>query len=440
MSSEVTFACSLANPIIRSSIKKHVEEIKWDSLHARKIVDFFSQDEMSGTGKVQDATIRSYLSAEDLMEMEIDKIITKCHDYEKLDKDIAGFIKAFNTFYQRKMVAAILEETNKNPEDTASEIIRRINTLSKVETNIVPIKVLGDLDLNAVLQEEMGEDSTLPTKFQLIYDAMPLHGYLRGQLVQVCGAPGTGKSLFLMNEAVNLSKAGLKGFYLALGDLMNLDFIHRFSSLICKVSLTEVVQNTHQYWNNETQFILKNLKIAVVNAGTMDADAVADLIESRVQAEGNLDFIMIDYDSNLAKNSESMYEEGDAVYNKMSSIAKPANSKFRVVFIASQPKQMFWNRAMIPLEAASESARKQAIIDVMVTLGKAVGSSKKCGIMNIPKNRRGVSDVFTPYMLEPWGEIKEIDQGAYNLIKGFSSEDQIDNKTFKKSTYQISPN
>ena len=80
-----------------------------------------------------------------------------------------------------------------------------------------------------------------------------------------------------------------------------------------------------------------------------------------------------------------MYEAGGQLYNKMALFAVLNKS---AIFILSQPKTEFWKQEVIPLESASESSKKQKIIDLMLTMGKPSKSSS-IGTLFIAKNRRG---------------------------------------------------
>ena len=80
-----------------------------------------------------------------------------------------------------------------------------------------------------------------------------------------------------------------------------------------------------------------------------------------------------------------MYKSGGQIYNKLALFAVTNKT---VVFILAQPRKEFWDREIIPLEAASESSKKQKIIDFMITLGKPTKNAT-VGTLFIAKNRRG---------------------------------------------------
>ncbi len=193
--SEINFACSLANPTIRTAIRTHAAEIPWKSELARKIVDFFLNDQNQIGGVIPDAHVRAFLSNH-CMEDEIESIIIKTNDYVSSGDNIGGILGPFTDFYTNKMVTQILEDGKGN----ASDIVTRIKSIATVQSDLTPIDVLGDLDVDYVIQQELGGSEPLPTQFDFVRRATPYQGYLKGQVAQVVAAPGTGKSLFLANE------------------------------------------------------------------------------------------------------------------------------------------------------------------------------------------------------------------------------------------------
>ena len=59
------------------------------------------------------------------------------------------------------------------------------------------------------------------------------------------------------------------------------------------------------------------------------------------------------------------------------------------MLVASQPKVTFFNQEILTLDAASESTKKQHIIDLMLTIGRPGKVSASIGILYVPKNRDG---------------------------------------------------
>lgn len=87
------------------------------------------------------------------------------------------------------------------------------------------------------------------------------------------------------------------------------------------------------------------------------------------------------------------------------------------MFAASQPKISFWEYEELPKECASDSSRKQAVIDLMVTIGVAQESTSKCGIMKAAKVRRGKEGEKSAYHVLPYGKFEEIEREKYAIMR-----------------------
>lgn len=147
--------------------------------------------------------------------------------------------------------------------------------------------------------------------------------------------------------------------------------------------LKELMENTTFACNN----CFSNVDIYEYAVGELTIDQLREEVFLHQRMRGiHYDVIIIDYDGNLRKTFESMYESGEDIYNKAKNLAEINKS---VVFIASQPKPAYWKEEMLPLEAAAESSKKQQIIDMMITLGRPKGNTSGARFLFIPKNRRG---------------------------------------------------
>lgn len=228
----------------------------------------------------------------------------------------------------------------------------------------------------------------------------------------------THNSIFLANEVVEMLKGGMKVYWMALGDMMRYDFIIRLSALITGNGLTEVSMEPHKYWNDAIKEKCKNLRMSVLPAGQVDIHNVKNYIDNYVVTDEDFDVFILDYDSNLLQNSDNMYMSGDEIYNVMSQIARPTGKTYRLAMIASQPKIAYWEYDELPKEAAGESSRKQAIVDVMVTIGKSAAHQEHhMGVMKAAKLRRGKEGLRSYYILRDCGKFDEIPKDDYNRMR-----------------------
>ena len=424
INSELNFALSLANIHIRIAIRPYIQDIKWNSQLAKDIVEYFLKKVKPGDRPTL-GNIRSYLSNK-YIEEEIEKVLSIARDYMLIPKDgITDTIDAFEEFYCNKYLSSTLKRY-KNEKETSIELINNIKNIRNIKSSSIDIVKLGELNVNKVIEEELGGLDILPTSFELIKKITPWKGYLRGQLVTVTAEPGVGKSMFLLNEAITFAKHGYKIYLCCLGDLFKLDYIIRSSSIIKNVDYTEVSMNSGKYFDDEVRKIVSNIYLTVTSPGTIDIAQLADFVESNLAAKEDIDVVIIDYDANLNETvkSDTLYEKGKVIYNTMAALTRPKNKKYRLGIIASQPKICFWGKEELPKESLNESSGKQAVIDILITLGRSKKiDNKNAGIIKAAKVRRGKEGLKTPYILLPTGRFQEIDTEEYARMKKHSSED-----------------
>lgn len=409
--SEISFACAYANPKIRTVIGPFLHDHKWKSPLAQQLVTIFND----AVGEPSIGKIRSSLSGS-YLEEEVDKVVSTVKDFLVVkDDELQSVIEDFNAFYQQQRLGLILESGNGN----AQKIISQIRDMPVVQNNSIPVVRMGEIDVDQVMEEELNGMSIIPSSMQTIRNATPWKGYLRGQLVMVVASPGSGKTLFLLNEIVEQLKEGFKVYFVALGDMMKIDFIIRISAIVTGADYLQVSMNPKQYYTKEVRDLCKNLRITTLPAGSTDMGTLHNYVESVVASDEDFDVFVMDYDANLARSSENMYADGEEIYNKLSAIARPKTGKYRVVFVASQPKIQYWEEEELPKECANESSRKQAVVDVMITIGRAQNVKEKhAGIIRVAKARRGIEGVKSPYIVES-GRFSEIESHQYKVLKTY---------------------
>lgn len=424
MNSELSFAMSLSNTYIRTIIRPFMEDIKWNSQLAKDMIKYFTKKLKAGD-KPRLGNLRSYL-ANKYIEEEIEKILSIAKDYMLIPKDdIGDVLDSFEEFYSNKCLSSILTDY-KEGKNTSIGLIKKMKDIKSIKSRAIEVIKIGDLDVNKVIEEELGGLDILPTSFEFVKKITPWQGYLRGQLVTITAEPGVGKSLFLLNEAINFAKNGYKVYLCCLGDLFKLDYIIRSASIIKNVDFNEVSINSGKYFDDEVKNIVKNIFLTVTTPGVIDIAQLADFIESDLTVHEDIDVVLVDYDANLNDSSktDSLYEKGKDTYNTMVSIVRPKNKKYRLGMIASQPKIIFWGKEELPKESLNESSGKQAVIDLLITIGRSQKiSNKNSGIMKAAKARRGKEGIKTPYILLPTGRFQEIDFEEYARMKQHSSDD-----------------
>lgn len=228
----------------------------------------------------------------------------------------------------------------------------------------------------------------------------------------------SGKTLFMMTEAVESLLQGKKVLYAAIGDLKPFDFASRICSMLLKSPMTKTALSINSCYEAVTRLypqVKENLAVQFISPDKYTPNQWLKMNEQL----GNIDkyeVFFIDYDTNFASEKDSMYAKGDEVYTMAFTLSQ---YKGKYVFIGSQPKIGNWKDRELGLESASESSRKQQIVDVMITLSHdrdTRNPRNHLGTINIPKNRRGGTAKFK-YILDPTGVMESITDEAYCIFK-----------------------
>lgn len=414
--SEIIFASALSNPKIRTLLKQYTKEIEWEAKIAKEIVNFI--DDRVPPGQFpQLGELRGYLSKNNHGMEEIEQVLKSVKDFIVMPTDsIDGFLGDFNKFYCNKKLKKVFENDNFDP----LKIVSEIKGIETIKGGGLPLINLGNCNIKDVVESEIGDMDIIPSGFNFIQNATPWGGYLRGQLVMVTAPPGVGKSTFLLNEAITFMKYGLKVYWIALGDMMVYDFISRSTSIIKNLPFSTIANNINEYFDDEVRNITKNLRLTVLPADTVGIEDLIEFIETVVAIDENPDVIILDYDSNVksAKTSDLMFYEGKEVYNVLAKATRPLHNKYRLGMIANQPKIQYWGMPKLPKESASESSGRQAVVDMMITIGREYKViNKHAGYLYLAKARRGKEGSESTYVLNDCGLFKEIPKDEYLLMR-----------------------
>lgn len=243
-----------------------------------------------------------------------------------------------------------------------------------------------------------------------VYDLEVDHGCHNFSLANGAIVHNSGKSLFAMSESIEACKAGKKVFYLAAGDLVPSDFLIRMSAQVLHVPVSDVYLNPKHYIEETCKLLNHNFFFSCVPSQTVEASELVNYFMSRAD---EFDMFVVDYDTNIATGAESMYDAGGILYDELTKLSRHGNGK--LVFILSQPKITFYDNDYIPLQGLAESSRKQQILDMQITIGKAPKSAYSTGYIAVVKNRRGKLDKV-PYQISSSLNHVEIHPNRYDSI------------------------
>lgn len=232
----------------------------------------------------------------------------------------------------------------------------------------------------------------------------------------------TGKSMFLINEGVSAAKQGFDVLHIFIGDMVEYDGFIRYLSCISGTPQNSLVmmpidkqQSIVKLCNEQYNDIFNRLYILAYPSLSITVDNMIEDI-NKFEKSLNKDFgmIIVDYPDNLILEGNSLYTDGGTLYSSLERLSRLTKS---VVLVASQPQKSYWNHSIIPLEAASESSKKQMAVDIMLTMNTE-SRGANFGTMLLAKARKGeVGKIFRFKTEYAKCGIEEIDEGTYNAFK-----------------------
>ena len=227
----------------------------------------------------------------------------------------------------------------------------------------------------------------------------------------VVARPGSGKTLFAMQECLHMAINGYKCHYLCMGDMTEEDFIIRMGAMYFGVPFSEIKEGLNRYYRELKEEIGDNLDITVIPASTITVDDYIEFIKDKPY-----DSCFIDYDSQFKStvNSESMYLVYGDIYAKLSTLTVEYK---KLVWILAQPMKQSWALPVVEIDQVGESARKIHAVDWCITRGVEPGNLNGLGTFKIVKSRRGEENVVDYNIRLSNGRFKSIPKQVFEDIK-----------------------
>jgi hypothetical protein len=317
---------------------------------------------------------------------------TKRYDEDFVKDKITTFIKRNNV---EKTLKELLPKVSEGQSVAIDEIGEELAKGLEFSLNRSSAFRLSNInDISTVRQEAVGsEDNPLIIKSFIdgINNSLMFKGYKPGDVIMIVSPPGTGKTMYMINEGANAAIQGFHVLHLFLGDMKEYDGFIRYASRYTSIPQDDIVsmsitqqQDLIRKFNMQQYF--SNIVVSSYAAGEI---TIGEMIQEvyRLQDENHMhfDLINVDYADNLIPEDDMMYESGGKLYNKLSLLASSNRS---IIIVGSQPKTQYWNDEIIPKSGAAESSKKQHVIDVMLTMGLAKQGSN-IGSIFLAKVRRG---------------------------------------------------
>lgn len=370
----------------------------------------------------------TYYSAVGASLKEVKDTCCKLYEYPEPEED---FIKDKITDFMRKVRTSgalkdFLDQFKLNPNLESDDIVRKLSSALDVQLSTTKVFMMDDISqVKEARNASVGsadQSKIIRSFINSLNSCLMFGGWQPSTVNMIVAPPGTGKSMLLINEGAHAAKEGYEVLHIFIGDMVEYDGFIRYLSCISGTpqdSLVmmpvekqmEVVNICNQQYNN----VFSRITTVAYPSMSLDIDS---LIEDVNRFEKNLnkdfDMIVIDYPDNLTQEGKSLYTDGGTLYSSIERMARLSKS---VVLVASQPQKFYWSHEIIPLEAASESSKKQMAVDVMLTANLAARDSH-VGSMFLAKARKGrVGKIIRFKQDYARCLIEEIDEGTYNAIK-----------------------
>ena len=341
-----------------------------------------------------------------------------------------SFIKDKITDFIRKVRSSsalknFLDQMKINPNLESDEIVSELSKALEVQFSTTKVFNMNDMEgLKEIRKSSVGssDKSKIVHSFiESVNKCLMFGGYQPTTVNMIVGCPGSGKSMFLINEGVNAIKQGFDVLHIFIGDMVEYDGFIRYLSCISgtpqnslvmlnEEKQAEVVNICNQQYNN----IFDKLFLLAYPSLSIDVNKLIEDI-SKFEKQLNKDFgvIIIDYPDNLIQEGRSLYEDGGTLYSSLERLARLSQS---VVLTASQPSKGYWSHEIIPLEGAAESSKKQQCVDIMLTMSlKSRGAN--FGSFHLAKARKGETGRVIRFKTDYVKcKIEEIDESTYQAM------------------------
>ena len=320
--------------------------------------------------------------------------------------------------------SAIIQQAGRLYNQSPAEYIKYLKSvnLQKTDSNVLSNISFNSIDINSMVANQ---GDGIPSRFSWINDAFkPECMYPSQSIVVFTASPGSGKSMWAMNEAISMASSGTRVHYLMMGDLTIATATWRACTVFSGLQYMDAKQNLGAIYNTMCQVVGDKLMMSTVPAGSVSIDDYIEFIDEEdkklvAQGKDKIKCCIIDYDAGFAGSGasstgdSSMYSSYGAIYDKLTELSIVRN---KLVIILAQPKIGVYSNEEIPLEMVGESSRKIQVADVVITRGKFTGNQNNLGIFTIAKNRHGdLNRVYSIRLMN--GRFKELPKGVYDSLK-----------------------
>ena len=309
---------------------------------------------------------------------EAQQILNKIIQYKRYNQEQ---IRPVKKYLEDIVSRALIQRAQRF--DNPTEFVKYIKNseFKSIDNDVFGTTTFDKIDVNTVMAES-GHD-VIKSSFDWVNESFTAGGMEKGQIGLVVAPPSTGKSLYLMIEALTFALAGHKTIYIALGDLNMKDFLVRLGAIYTGLPFKSALDNMAAIYTNLSEAVKDKLEISINAADAVSADDIVDFVKSR----SDIEIVIVDYDSNLkgASSEDSMYLSLGRLYGRLTELTLIN----KLVLVAAQPKVYTWKGERIEMSDVGESSRKAHTADFIITLSRDTNVKNHLSVGYMAKNRRG---------------------------------------------------
>ena len=305
---------------------------------------------------IDEPLFRSILASQGKTDSESNSILQEIVKYKMFDSNqidpIRKFIRGIGS---QSLLDLAAKKFVGDPEGYIKYI--RTHEYKADYSDMFSVTNFDSIDINTIQATSMGG---WRSSLEFINQSFqPMQKYENGQIICVYAPPGTGKSLLLQSECLQMCLDGARCHYLALGDMNQKDFVQRMCAMYTGMNFGDVMLNLPSAYSQLKNAFQGRFSLTIVPAATVTVD---EYIEYMISKSDEFDVLFVDYDSNFKMTeSDNMYKEGGYVYDNLTKLTKIG----KLVFVAAQPKIGSWKNETLELTDIGESSRKQHKINIV---------------------------------------------------------------------------
>lgn len=341
------------------------------------------------------------------------------------------FIKDKITDFIRKVKSSaalrnFIDQVKQNPNLESDSVVSDLVKALEVSLSSTRVFMMSDPDqVKAARQSAVGsadQSKVIHSFVPSLNSHLMFGGWQPSTVNMICYPPGRGKSMYLINEGISAIKQGFDVLHIFIGDMVEYDGFIRYLACASSTPMNSLVMMPQdkqmevvKLCNDQHNNLFDHLFILAYPSLSINVDTLMeDIFRFEKHLKKDFGMIIVDYPDNLVQEGAGLYQDGGTLYSSLERLARLSQS---VVLVASQPQKFYWNHEIIPLEAASESSKKQMAVDVMLT-GNLSSSGSSVGSWYLAKARKGeVGKVFRFKTDYARCKVEEIDESTYQTIK-----------------------